>query len=204
MDTCSSLQEQPLQPLYCTSHCQHHNPKKRRTIHHRSFYFLCLSAILYLYTISSVVSGAKTPGGNRHNSNADRECNGIANIIRNKGFTYPWWDTSPLHSAGLIASSEQRGNSSDDSGGSSSGCPMGLTGAKGVKCCKGFDTTTQKNEMASTFTEKWMGPKLSAAAEIFKERRKKFDVTFKDLLTRAHGSFHAMFERTYVPNLFLP
>lgn len=53
-----------------------------------------------------------------------------------------------------------------------------------------------KNEVAGMFNDKWMGPKLQTSAELFKERKKKFDVTFKDLLTRAHGSFHAMFERT--------
>lgn len=113
--------------------------------------------------------------------------------MRSKGFTYPWWETSP----GLMISTT--GNTSatlsDDTAGST-GCPAGSTGPKGAKCCKSFDTTTQKNAVATMFNEKWVGPKLAVNAELFKERKKKFDVTFKDLLQRAHGSFHAMFERT--------
>lgn len=192
------------------SHHHHHhhifqrNSKKRRwpilTSPATHSHLFLTYVFLYLFVISSSsvkVSGAKG-SGNRHNSNVDRECNGIGNVIRNKGFTYPWWETSPLHNDGLMlmGSSEQKGNSSEDSAGSKSGCPVGSTGAKGVKCCKGFDTITQKNEIALRFNEKWMGPKLSTAADIFKERKKKFDITFKDLLTRAHGSFHNMFERT--------
>lgn len=127
----------------------------------------------------------------------DRECNGIANVIRNKGFTYPWWETSSAAGLGIITSSTNATSiSGDDSSTGSSGCPQGTTGQKGVKCCKALDTTMMKNEVAGMFNDKWMGPKLQTSAELFKERKKKFDVTFKDLLTRAHGSFHAMFERT--------
>lgn len=161
--------------------------------------FLCpsfaLLSLLYLCSIA-VVNGAKTPPGSR-NSGVDRECNGIANVIRNKGFTYPWWETSSAAGLGIITSSANSSSiSGDDSSTGSSGCPLGTTGQKGVKCCKALDTTMMKSEVAGMFNDKWMGPKLQTSAELFKERKKKFDVTFKDLLTRAHGSFHAMFERT--------
>ncbi len=151
--------------------------------------------LLYLCSIA-VVNGAKAPPGSR-NSGVDRECNGIANVIRNKGFTYPWWETSSAAGLGIITSSTNSSSiSGDDSSTGSSGCSLGTTGQKGVKCCKALDTTMMKNEVAGMFNDKWMGPKLQTSAELFKERKKKFDVTFKDLLTRAHGSFHAMFERT--------
>lgn len=138
------------------------------------------------------VDGAKAPPGSR-NSGVDRECNGIGNVIKNKGFTYPWWDTSPV---GLQQMMTGSGNSSSSDEASGSGCPQGSTGNKGLKCCKAFDTPTQKTEVATMFNDKWMGPKLATQAELFRERKKKFDATFKDLLQRAHGSFHAMFERT--------
>ncbi|CAL8072001.1 unnamed protein product [Orchesella dallaii] len=182
----------------------HYNPKKKSSYmlwlsswRKQSSMSLCVFiSILYLLSSPSsitLVNAAKGPGS-RNNANSG-ECGGIGHVIKNKGFTYPWWDQSPLHAAGLVASNEQRNSSLDLE--SISGCPLGQTGQKGVKCCRSFDTVTQKNEIASMFNEKWMGPKLASSAEIFKERKKKFDVTFKDLLTRAHGSFHAMFERTY-------
>jgi len=130
-------------------------------------------------------------GGGALHPGVDRECNGIGNLIKSKGFSYPWWIASPSSS----------GNSGLrfpilPSNSSTQVCPVGRTGNKGANCCKEFSAPTQRNEMISTFSEKWLGPKLSANADAFKERKKKFDVTFKDLLTRAHAAFHAMFERT--------
>lgn len=121
------------------------------------------------------IEGARVPG-------VDKECNQIASIMRNKEFTYPWW------SHGALSSSTENS--------SSPVCPVGRSGDRGSKCCKELDAPIQRREMSDKFSEKWLGPKLTANADIFKERRKKFDVTFKDLLTRAHAAFHAMFERT--------
>jgi hypothetical protein len=136
--------------------------------------FLICSFLLIIST-----QGARVPG-------VDRECNSIANMIKGKGFTYPWW----VGSGGVFGSSSSPANSSMLS------CPIGKSGERSTKCCKELDASIQRTEMSSAFNEKWLGPKLTANGDIFKERKKKFDVTFKDLLTRAHAAFHAMFERT--------
>lgn len=128
----------------------------------------------FLLAILSIGDGARVPG-------VDRECNGIANHIRNKEFTYPWF-TGP---GGVFAITN-----------SSLTCPIGRSGDKSTKCCRDLDSPIQKREMSTKFGDKWLGPKLQANGEIFKDRKKKFDVTFKNLLTRAHAAFHNMFERT--------
>jgi len=129
---------------------------------------ILISTVLYLQTC--VVSG---------DPHVDQECKAIGQIIRSKGFSYPWWDywqQTPADS-------------------NSHSCPAG-NGVVNKKCCSGFDTHSHKSEMATTFNERWLGTKLSLFADTFKQRKTKFDVTFKSLLTRAHASFHAMFERT--------
>lgn len=115
-------------------------------------------------------------------SRAPRECNGIGNTLKSKGFTYPWWDSNTETSS--LQNFENL-------------CPNAVnSNQKASKCCiASFDTRLQKKEMSNAL-DKWLGAKLSTAAETFKERKIKFDVTFKSLLARAHTSFHAMFERT--------
>ncbi len=107
----------------------------------------------------------------------DRECRSIENILRGKGFTYPWWD---VHSKTQSLTP--------------SGCS--LVGKSGKCCQQNFDTASQRREMSSAFSQNWFGTKLNTAGEVFKVQKTRFDVTFKALLQRAHTDFHSMFERT--------
>jgi hypothetical protein len=160
--------------------------------------------LLVLYFGSHLANGASSKSGlqggsnrsSQQHSGIDRECNGIGNLIKSKGFSYPWWN--PNSGIGTRLPSGIPNPTSGSMNNASVGilCPAGKTGDKSTNCCKELSAPTQRNEMISAFSEKWLGPKLAANADVFKERKKKFDVTFKDLLTRAHADFHAMFERT--------
>ena len=113
----------------------------------------------------------------RQQQRIDRECNPISNQMKSKGFSYPWWNSSITEEA--------------------NGCPAVGTGqARSAKCCKSFQVPTLMNETQKGFTERWLGPKLEAQAKVFNESKSRFDLTFKALLTRAHTSFDAMFEKT--------
>lgn len=146
-----------------------------------------LVVLLYLFFVD-INAAARTPSSHSQHQGVDRECNTIGNLIKSKGFSYPWWDLGNNRVPPF--------GSNSSSSGESGVCPVGKTGEKSTKCCRDLGSGTQRNEMTLAFNDKWLGPKLAANAEVFKDRKKKFDVTFKDLLTRAHAAFHAMFERT--------
>ena len=134
--------------------------------------------IFWLYICAHAVYGAGGGGGTREG----KECNSIANILKTRGFTYPWWDAR---------------SATGDPTNFSQVCPsINNPSPRALKCCtSSFDTAVQRKEM-SLALNKWLVDKLVVAADVFKERKSKFDITFKSLLARAHTSFHAMFERT--------
>ncbi|CAG7724148.1 unnamed protein product [Allacma fusca] len=117
----------------------------------------------------------------------DRECDAISKQMRSKGFSYPWWNTTV--SPEIVPESEEN---------TANGCPAVGSGVpRSVKCCRSFDAILLRNETGEAFGGKWLGPKLAGQAKVFNDSKARFDLTFKALLTRAHASFHAMFEKTY-------
>jgi hypothetical protein len=146
---------------------------RRQRLHGGESSLLTFSIFIFLilFSFASPLQGART---DNNNNNIDKECKSIANLIKNKDFTYPWWEDG----GGL---SSQRGQLSASSTSSSPSCPIGRNGDKSIKCCRELNSTLQRREMGEKFNEKWLGPKLAANGDIFKERKKKFDVTFKDV-----------------------
>ena len=138
---------------------------------HGSVYPIVLVSIFILVVVS------RTESARSSSDRTDRECRQIENQLKDKGFSYPWWDTH-----------------SNTPSPTPSGCALR---DKSLKCCQqNFDTASQRREMSSAFSQKWFGTKLNSAGEVFKIQKTRFDVTFKALLQRARTDFHSMFEKT--------
>lgn len=134
---------------------------RRRRISLSLTFSICFHLALLLVLVIQQGDGAR--------NEIDKECKSIANLVKGKNFTYPWWED------GWVG--RGRGQAQIPTTPPTSSCPTGRNGDKGVRCCRELNSTLQKREMGDKFSEKWLAPKLATNGDIFKERKKKFDVT---------------------------